>query len=67
MEEEKKKAKADKKATKAVAKKKRDKVGFDPKKEEDMEKKAAELVARMAATRADLKVSKLPSKNKIIV
>ncbi|CAD5232743.1 unnamed protein product [Bursaphelenchus xylophilus] len=61
MEEEKKKAKADKKATKAVAKKKRDKVGFDPKKEEEMERKAAELVAKMAATRADLQGYKPPT------
>jgi hypothetical protein len=58
MQEEQKKAKADKKARKSASSKKNIVPAFDPKKEEDIERAAAELVARMAASRAhDLEVS----------
>lgn len=58
MEEEKKKAKADKKARKSASSKKDVVPQFDPRKEEDVERQAAELVAKMVASRAhDLEVS----------
>ncbi|KAI6229841.1 hypothetical protein M3Y99_01131900 [Aphelenchoides fujianensis] len=52
MQEEQKQAKADKKARKSASSKKNVVPKFDPKKEEEVERQAAELVAKIAAQRA---------------
>ncbi|KAI6212959.1 Adaptor complexe medium subunit family protein [Aphelenchoides besseyi] len=60
----KKQAKADKKAKKSASSKKNVVPKFDPRKEEDVERQAAELVARMAAERAhDLEGWKPPTES----
>ncbi|KAI6237690.1 putative stoned B-like protein [Aphelenchoides besseyi] len=64
MQEEQKQAKADKKAKKSASSKKNVVPKFDPRKEEDVERQAAELVARMAAERAhDLEGWKPPTES----